>query len=186
MNFTLITGMLVTSNVLAEDQPLIALRLFSMPLSIIILSTCLQTTLTRLTMAVTRNDALRYPCRVSSMGRGDVVRGASYTIVEDIVAVDGKQGTMFRKRWDARYTASKEIRSLLRWSDAVWGVSGSVLSIALIIIIWVVDEVNVIVVLGWALPWAWAGVLTLVTIRRVRSVLARERANFWGDPLFEQ
>ncbi|KAK5097276.1 hypothetical protein LTR24_002323 [Lithohypha guttulata] len=121
MYFTVITGVMVTSTILAEDYLLTALRLFSMPLSIIILSTCLQTSSIRLAIAVIQNNTLRYPCRVSSMGMGDIVRGASYTIVEDIVAVDRKQGTVYRQRWDARYKASKEIRSLLRWSDAVWG-----------------------------------------------------------------
>jgi len=98
MYFTLITGMMVTSTILAEDHPQTALRLFSMPLSIIILSTRLQTAFIRLAIAVIQNNTLRYPCRVSSIGRGDIVRGASYTIVEDIVAVDGEQGAVYRQR----------------------------------------------------------------------------------------
>jgi hypothetical protein len=66
----------------------------------------------------------RYPFRFSSMSRGDVARPVLYTIVEDVVAVDGGQGTRFRELFNQRYLASKPVRKLLREMDLLWGISG--------------------------------------------------------------
>ena len=109
----------------------LAVRLLALPLSLILVQACLQ--------LVVR--AILYNAKAGS------VKPATFRIVEDVVAVDGGCGSAFRAAWQERYTASSEMRHLLSRSDWIWGLSGLVVSIALIVVIWLVD-VNIAFALG--------------------------------------
>ena len=95
---------------------------------------------------------MRVPFRISSLARGDLARPACYTIAEDIVAVDGKQGDVFRAVWNERYEASPPFRQLLARMDILWGFSGCAVAAGCIAVIWAVDNVTV----GWAVGKSWA------------------------------
>ncbi|KAF1981166.1 hypothetical protein K402DRAFT_398790, partial [Aulographum hederae CBS 113979] len=114
-------------------------RMASLPLSIIIGWIAIEMVLVRILSAL----GVKTPCRVSSVGRGQSMPPAVYIITEDVVAVDGKQGTEFRKIWADRYEASPVIRSLLAKLDWMWGVSGIMLVAAIVAIISAVDEESV-------------------------------------------
>ena len=75
-----------------------------------------------------------------------MIRPASYTIAEDVVAVDGKQGDVFRAVWNARYEASPPFRQLLAEMDLLWGLSGVGIGAGLIAVIFAVDNPQI----GWA------------------------------------
>ena len=61
------------------------------------------------------------PFRFSSMPRGSKAVPAVFTIVEDVVAVDGGAGREFRKKWKERYEASEIFRDMLWTLTMVWG-----------------------------------------------------------------
>lgn len=74
------------------------------------------------------------------------MRPAVYVIVEDVVAVDGEQGHVFRAQWNARYESSAPFRTLLARLDWLWGVSGVLVAAAVIGVIFGVKQDAV----GWA------------------------------------
>ena len=55
------------------------------------------------------------------MPRGSKAVPAVFTIVEDVVAVDGGAGREFRKKWKERYEASEIFRDMLWTLTMVWG-----------------------------------------------------------------
>lgn len=80
------------------------------------------------------------------MARGDKFRPACYTIAEDVVAVDAKQGDVFRAVWNARYEASPPFRQLLARMDWLWGISGVAVGAGCIATTFAVEETTI----GWA------------------------------------
>ena len=76
--------------------------------------------------------------RVSSAPRGGRVRPAVYTVVEDIVAVDGGGGRRFREEWNARYEASPAFRRMLSRLDAFWGFGAVVVAGVATALVWTV------------------------------------------------
>lgn len=100
---------------------------------------------------------LRAPIRFSSIARGDPLRPAVYVIVEDVVAVDGRQGDVFRAQWNARYESSAPVRMLLARLDVFWGVSGVVVAGAVIGVIFGVKQDAV----GWAVGESFSYLLFL-------------------------
>jgi len=121
----------------------------------------------------------RMPFRVSSFQPGHVLPPLTYTIVEDVVAVDGGGLLEFRQAWRSRYEASRVMRKLMRDISLLWGISGCVLAAGLIAIAWTTAE-DVGYGLGYSMPWLWAMVLTVATIVRVKLELERE-AREWDD-----
>lgn len=114
----------------------------SLPLSVLMLLVCGQQVL----LMPLRAMGLRAPFRFSSVAGGEPLRPAVYVIVEDVVAVDGQQGDVFRARWNARYESSAPLRTLLARMDWLWGVSGVVVAGAVIGVIFGVKQDAV----GWA------------------------------------
>ncbi|KAK1147256.1 hypothetical protein N8T08_001995 [Aspergillus melleus] len=105
----------------------------------------------------------KYPFRVSSMAKGALVRPGVYTIIEDVVAVDGGHGVHFRRLLDARYGSSKVLQLLLQWMGWAWGLSGLGVSILLLALIGSLANKEISYVLGWSVPWVWVAVLTRLT-----------------------
>lgn len=147
-NINFIAGMhYVTALIVAGcslNDPSTSPRIVAMGTPILLITTCSQL----LYSCVSRFFKKPYPARFSSMPKGAETRPGLYTIVEDIVAVDGGQGQEFRKIWNDRYIASYEIRVLLGRLDYIWGVSGILLAGALIGVIWGVDDVDIGYALG--------------------------------------
>ena len=100
----------------------------SLPLSVLVLYVSLELLLASLGVAA----GIRAPFRLSSVSRGDPLRPGSYVIVEDVVAVDGKQGQAFREAWGRRYEASPALQSHLRRMDLLWGTTG----LAIVAVVW--------------------------------------------------
>lgn len=130
-----------------------------------------------------------------------MLRPAVFTIVEDVVSVDAGQGAGFRKVWGERWVASGPFRTLLGRVDWVVGVSGVGVAGGVIAVIFAVEndsvgwavgewslplsrsiewtfdgEVADRYLLGWSVPWLWAGVMALITIEMTKSACRQENA----------
>ncbi|KAK7676645.1 hypothetical protein QCA50_020388 [Cerrena zonata] len=121
----------------------------------------------------------RLPFRVSSFPPRHPLPPLTYTLVEDVIAVDGGGGLEFRQAWRYRYEASLVMRTLLRDLALFWGISGVLIAIALIIVAWMTSH-DIGYGLGYGMPWLWAFASTGITIVWVRKELERERKE-WGD-----
>lgn len=122
---------------------------------------------------------MHYFCKISSMTRNEKLRNAVYTIVEDVCAVDGGYGKEYRLAFDERYRASKEIRDLISLCGFLWGLGATIVGVACVIVIALVDIRVVEWVMGWIVPPVFAGVTAFLTIRITRATLMRESQN-WG------
>ena len=166
-----IFGFVVLTVAISLGIALEILELASIPLSILILYICLELLICQAFMAF----GIRAPFRISSIARGATVKPGVYVIAEDVVAVDAKQGRAFREAWQARYEASPAMRSHLRRLDLMWGASGLVVVAVIFGVVFGVENKLVWYGVGWALPWAWAGTLALITFKMGSNVLRRER-----------
>ena len=121
-------GFVIITILISLGSSLENLTVVSLPLSILVLYVSLELLIaeTLLTMGI------RAPFRLSSVARGDPLRPGSYVIVEDVVAVDGKQGRAFRQAWCSRYEASPALQSHLRRMDLLWATTG----LAIVAIVW--------------------------------------------------
>jgi hypothetical protein len=63
------------------------------------------------------------PFRISSTDKGGQVKPGVYTLLEDIVAVDGGAGRPYREALEARYCASPRFRKLMRDLSLFWSIS---------------------------------------------------------------
>lgn len=81
--------------------------------------------------------------RVSSMPAGTPSPPGIFTLVEDIVAVDGGGGTRFREEWKARYEASPLFRRMLNRLDAFWGFGALLAATVLTVMLWTIPIVDV-------------------------------------------
>lgn len=142
----------------------------SLPPSVLLLYVCIELLLGAAAMAV----GMRAPFRFSSLAKGEPQRPGTFIIVEDVVAVDGKQGRAWREAWIKRYEASPALQSHLRRMDLLWGVSG----LAVVAVVWGcvfgIENHDVGYAIGWALPWSWAGLMTVLTIQMSKSMLRNE------------
>ena len=110
--------------VASASKPAIV-RIVCLPLSLLLFQVCTQLLIGVALMAM----KVRYPFRFSSMPKGEIVRPPLYTIIEDIVAVDGGQGAEFRSVWNQRYQASEPFRTLLYRMTLFWGITGLAIAI---------------------------------------------------------
>ncbi|KAL4246813.1 hypothetical protein ABKN59_008036 [Abortiporus biennis] len=121
----------------------------------------------------------RLPVRISSFQPGHLLPPLTYTLVEDIVAVDGGGGLEFRQAWRHRYEESRVMRKLLRDLSLVWGISGIAVAGALIAIAWTTSD-DIGYGLGYGIPWVWVILFTCVTFWWVKKELYREKTE-WAD-----
>jgi hypothetical protein len=150
-----------------ENPPI---RLLAMPVATMLWWFSLQTLL---------EDLLRYlgtpsPVRISSMPKGARFRPGIYSIIEDVVAVDGSGGTRFRKRLNDRYEASHYFRQMLHRLTLFWSF-GSLAAATLTTILVFTLERDAAYVVGWVLPFLWAGIWTPITFWYVKKELKHER-----------
>lgn len=151
------------------------IRLLSMPLA-----TMLYTFGTELLIV----DICRYfqvpaPCRISSVPKGAQLRPGIYSLIEDICSVDGSGGTAFREAFDRRYEASHIFRSMLRRLGIFWAVGAEGTAVLCTILIFTIGK-DAAYVVGWSVPFIWAGIWTPLTFWYVKRELKKERI-VWAE-----
>ncbi|KAJ5641221.1 hypothetical protein N7490_005221 [Penicillium lividum] len=114
---------LITSGITKEN-----LQIVSLPLSILILWVSIQMVICEVMLALN----IKVPFRVSSLQKGDALRPGLYVIVEDTVAVDGKQGRAWRQAWNDRYLSSPLFRYFLSQMERLWAATG----LSIVAIVW--------------------------------------------------
>ena len=123
---------------------------------------------------------LKMPFRVSSMPPWTPLPPAVYTLVEDIVAVDGGGCVEFRQAWRIRYEHSAIMRRIVRLTSLWWGSSGMFFAGVFIAVAWTTaDDIGYGV--GWGLPWLWAIASGTFTVWWVNKELQREQTE-WSRP----
>lgn len=126
-----------------------------------------------LLMDVLRIMKVPAPCRISSLPVGAPLRPGIYAYIEDICAVDGSGGTEFRQRLNLRYQASKHFREMLHRLTLFWAIGAIVCSAVTTAIVFTIQR-DAAYVVGWIIPFLWAGVWTAITIPWVQRELKVE------------
>ena len=134
-------------------------------------------------------DFLRYfqvpaPVRISSIPKGAQLRPGIYSVIEDVCAVDGSGGTAFREALNKRYEASHVFRAMLRRLGAFWAFGAEIMAVVLTILIFTIPA-EAAYVIGWALPFLWAGVWVLITYYYVKKKLKEEQIA-WTEEIREK
>lgn len=83
---------------------------------------------------------VKVPFRVSSLAPGTKAHPAVYTIIEDIVAVDGGGGRDFREALRARYDASPLFRRMLLRLNAFWGFGAVIVAGVVTSLLWTIPR----------------------------------------------
>ena len=131
------------------------------------------------------------PIRFSSLQAGSLPRPPVYTIVEDIVAVNGGGGKTYRQAINTRYESSPVFRKMLNEMSWVWGSSSFLLGLVLLILVGVGSNPEhetlrqVAYGLSWLLPWLFAAMAGFGTIKWVQKRLKEEKAT-WSSVMIEQ
>ena len=133
-----ITALIVAGNVVEN------VRIVALGLPILLILVCGQILLA----VVLARAQIPAPFRISSVSRGQPVRSGVYAITEDVVAVDGGQGQVFRKQLEARYLASQTVRELFYRLDLLWSTSGILVGALAIGLLFGLENQNVAYVLG--------------------------------------
>lgn len=108
------------------------------------------------------------------MPAGQLIPPLTYTVTEDVVGVDGGGKLAFRYALCRRYKVSQVMRRIMRITALVWGLSGCITAIGLIVAAWTAPT-DVAFALGYGVPWTWATLLALWTLFYVRRQLAIEK-----------
>lgn len=117
---------------------------------------------------------LRTPFRISSLARGAPCRPGTYTILEDIIAVDGNGGRAYREALNKRYEASPAFRSMLAKLSLFWSISALVVGGITTAVVWTTSD-PISFGIGWTLPFVWFTVWGLITMPYVKRMLEHER-----------
>lgn len=120
------------------------------------------------------------PCRVSSIPKGQRTRPLVYTIVEDIIAVDGAAGITYRRALMARYEVSPRFRKLIAQMNWFWGFASLLIGIGTMVVIWTVDQ-EIAYGIGWGVPLVWVVIWIITTVLWVRKSLRREKEQWVRD-----
>ncbi|KUL83059.1 hypothetical protein ZTR_09931 [Talaromyces verruculosus] len=174
INFTIVWLILAVELIVGTVPTIPYIRLLAMPLPTVMF----YFGAVHLTLDILRMSGHKAPFRISSTPQGSVMPTALYVLVEDIVAVDGGGGQSFRYALRKRYLSSPYFRRMLFEMNCFWA-GGSLIAAAAITAIIFTTPINVAYTLGWSLPFAWAGIWTLITFPWVRAELRRERET-WG------
>lgn len=96
--------------------------------------------------------------------------------MEDVVAVNCGAGRPYREALAARYKASPRFRRMLYVQSIFWSIPSLLLAIPLTVIA-VIDPVPATAAYGvnWAVPFLWAAVWGLITVRMCKRDMERER-----------
>lgn len=117
---------------------------------------------------------LRSPIRISSLPRGEFFRPGSYTMIEDIVAVDGHGGLDYRVALDLRYRSSQEFQSLLAKMSLFWSIPALIVGGGVTAAVWTTPD-PVAFGIGWCVPMLWVIVWLVITIPLCQRMLKHEQ-----------
>ncbi|KAF4555250.1 Hypothetical protein D9617_2g052030 [Elsinoe fawcettii] len=117
---------------------------------------------------------IRSPVRMSSQPSGSVPRNPVFTLVEDIVAVDGNAGTEYRERLAARYAQSEVFRRMMGVMALVWGYGAVVMATVTTVLCFTLEE-DYAYTQGWSVPFVWAAIWTVGSWFYVHKMLKIER-----------
>ncbi|KAH7629699.1 hypothetical protein B0T09DRAFT_339969 [Sordaria sp. MPI-SDFR-AT-0083] len=117
------------------------------------------------------------PFRFSSVPKGGRIPPLVFTIVEDIVAVDGAGGKEYRRAINARYEVSKRFREMIARQNWFWGVGALADGIATMIVIWTIPQ-EIAYGVAWASPLIFSIIWTIITVIWVRRDIRREKAEW--------
>lgn len=162
------------SGTVREDPPI---RLVAMPAPTMMYVFAVEL----LTVDILRFFHIPAPVRVSSVPRGSQLRPCVFSMIEDIVAVDGSGGVQYRENLNKRYEASHVFRVMLRRLSVFWAVGSMGMAVVLTILIFTIDE-EVAYCVGWAVPFIWAGVWTAATFAYVHKKLKEEKIA-WAEEI---
>ncbi|KAJ4415982.1 hypothetical protein N0V82_007007 [Gnomoniopsis sp. IMI 355080] len=121
------------------------------------------------------------PIRMSSVPKGAQLRPCIYTMIEDVIAVDGSGGTAFREALNRRYEASHVFRTMLRRLGIFWAVGAEAMAVVCMILVFTVSD-DAAFAIGWSVPFVWAGVWTIFTFWYVHRELEKE-ATVWTEQI---
>lgn len=123
---------------------------------------------------------LQLPIPIISVARGECFRPGVYTLIEDVIAVEGSGGCTFRERLDNRYRASPEFRNMLAKISLFWSTPALAIAGGTTAVVWTVPNsvasgvgrsrtadrrVNLPnVSLGWCAPFVWAAIWAVLTV----------------------
>ncbi|KAF8428980.1 hypothetical protein EV426DRAFT_702762 [Tirmania nivea] len=120
--------------------------------------------------------------RFSSTLAGEQCVPAVFTIVEDVVGVDGRGGGKggFRELWKGRYMQSWRFREMIFKQTLFWG-AGVTVGGAVTLAVVLMPAVNEYVAygFGWCFPFVLSAFMIAITIKWVQSDLAEEKEE-WG------
>src|SRR5204863_7530583 len=119
----------------------------------------------------------RAPVPISSMPKGAPMTPGLYSIIEDVVAVNGGGGRPYREALRKRYEASSLFRRMLVRLSFFWGLGALSMAIATTIIVFVVRR-EIAFGIGWAVPFVWAGIWARINTVWVQRQLRIEN-NAW-------
>ncbi len=129
------TGILIGPSI--PSEPLV--RPLAIPVSVILIQVGLQLLVTGIMN--TRNQTA--PCRISSIQKGERIRPMVYTVVEDIVAVDGTAGKSYRQRLRERYNASWRFRIMIAQLNWFWAFGSLADGIGTMAAVWAIPSQEV-------------------------------------------
>jgi len=116
---------------------------------------------------------IKMPVHLSSLPAYTPLPPLTYTLVEDLVAVDGDGCVEFRLAWCIRYEHSPVMRRIVRLTALAWGATGTLVGAALIVVAWTTAS-DIGYGCGFGLSWLWGIVMAFATLWWVRRELARE------------
>ncbi|OJJ51228.1 hypothetical protein ASPZODRAFT_56216 [Penicilliopsis zonata CBS 506.65] len=170
INFTLVWLILAVELIVGTVQPEPYVRLVAMVLP----SVMFYFGFVHLSLDVLRMMGFKAPFRISSTPKGSVMPTALYVLIEDVVAVDGGGGQMYRYALRTRYLSSPYFRRMLFEMNCFWAGGSIIWAGAITAIVFTTPE-PVAYTLGWCLPFVWAALWTIITIPWVQSDLRREK-----------
>ncbi|PGH10508.1 hypothetical protein AJ79_05436 [Helicocarpus griseus UAMH5409] len=173
INFTLVWLILAVELIIGTVQEEPYIRLLAMPVPTVMY----YFGIVHLTLDILRARGHQAPFRISSTPKGSVMPTALYVLIEDIVAVDGAGGQKYRRALRNRYLASPYFRQMLFEMNCFWG-GGSIVFATITTILIFTTGRDAAYVIGWTLPFIWAGLWTLITIPWVQADLRREKASW--------
>ena len=137
------------------------------------------------------------PFQMSSLKKGFPIRPITYTILEDVIAVDTGKGRAYREAINARYEASHRFRELLHRVDLFWSIPALLVGIGCTIVIalpevpetigygigtsWPVAECCSLLIegLGWGVPPLWTCSWVVITTFSVQHYLRKEKEEWY-------
>ncbi|KAL0257918.1 hypothetical protein SLS55_007086 [Diplodia seriata] len=149
-----------------EEPPI---RLLAMPVPSMVFAFGVE----MLVMDIARIAGYRAPMRISSLPKGSPLRPGIYSIIEDICAVDGSGGTEFRQRLNLRYMASHQFRLMLHRLTLFWAFGACAVAALTTALIFTMQR-DAAYVIGWVVPFLWAGIWAGITLVWVQKSLKYE------------